>query len=56
MKYAIQIGSSIMIHIPTFIMTSSVFQKLKEGDTQTHRGGYTDTQTAWSLNKPSFIL
>jgi hypothetical protein len=37
MKYAIETGSGVMIHIPSFIKIGSGIQKLKWGDSQTHR-------------------
>jgi hypothetical protein len=40
MKYAVEMGSGTMLHIPSFIKIGSVIQKLMEGgeltDTQTH--------------------
>jgi hypothetical protein len=39
MKYAIEMGSGVMIYIPSFIKIGSGIQKLI--------GGYTDTQTDW---------
>jgi hypothetical protein len=39
MKYAVEVGSGVMIYIPSFIKITSAIQKLM--------GGYTDTQTAW---------
>jgi hypothetical protein len=47
MKYAAEMGSCIMIHIPSFIKIGSGIQKLK--------GEYTDTQTTWRSHKPTFI-
>jgi hypothetical protein len=35
MKYAVEIGSDVMIHIPSVIKTGSGIQKLIRGDTQT---------------------
>jgi hypothetical protein len=40
MKYAVEMGSGIMIYIPNFIEIGSGIQKLI-------REGCTDTQTAW---------
>jgi hypothetical protein len=37
MKYAVEMGSGVMIYKPSFIKTCSAIQKLI--------GGYTDTQT-----------
>jgi hypothetical protein len=37
MKYAVEVGSGIMIHIQTLIKTGSAIQKLIKGDTQRHR-------------------
>jgi hypothetical protein len=37
MKYAIEMGSGAMIHIPTFIKISSGIQKVIGRDTKTHR-------------------
>jgi hypothetical protein len=37
MKYAVEMGSGVMIYIPSFIKINSGIQKLI--------GGYTDTQT-----------
>jgi hypothetical protein len=39
MKYAIEMGSGVMIYIPSFIKIGSNIQK------SVGRGGYTDTQT-----------
>jgi hypothetical protein len=39
MEYAVEMGSSAMIYIPSFIKTGSGIRKLIRG--------YTDTQTAW---------
>jgi hypothetical protein len=36
-KYAVEMGSSATIYIPSFIKTDSGIQKLIAGDTQTHR-------------------
>jgi hypothetical protein len=35
MKYAVEMGSSAMVYIPSFIKTGSGIQKLIRGDTQT---------------------
>jgi hypothetical protein len=48
MKYAIEMGSSAMIYIPSFIKTGSGIQKLM--------GGIINTQRAWLHNKPTFIF
>jgi hypothetical protein len=40
MKYAVEMGSSAMIHIPSFIKIGSGAQKLIGR-------GHTDTETAW---------
>jgi hypothetical protein len=37
MKYTIEIGSGVMIHILSFMKTGSSIQKLIAGDTRTHR-------------------
>jgi hypothetical protein len=37
MKYAIEMGSSAMIYIQSFMKIGSGIQKLMGGDTQTHR-------------------
>jgi hypothetical protein len=37
MKYAVEMGSGVMIYIPSFIKTGLGIQKLREA-------GYTDTQ------------
>jgi hypothetical protein len=37
MKYAVEIGSSAMIYIPSFVKIGSGSQKLIGEDTQTHR-------------------
>jgi hypothetical protein len=37
MKYAVKMGSCVMIHILSFIKTDSGIQKLIRVDTQTHR-------------------
>jgi hypothetical protein len=39
MKYAVEMGSGAIIHIPSFIKIDSDIQKLI--------GGFKDTQTAW---------
>jgi hypothetical protein len=38
MKYAVEMGSGVMIYIPVFIKTGSSIQKVT--------GGFTDTRTA----------
>jgi hypothetical protein len=48
MKYSVEMGSCVMIYIPSFIKIGSGIQKVM--------GGYLDTQTAWRLHKPSFIF
>jgi hypothetical protein len=48
MKYADEIGSGAMIHIPSFIKTGSGAQKLTGEDTC--------TQTVWLSHKPIFIF
>jgi hypothetical protein len=45
MKYAVEMASSAMICIPSFIDVGSGIQKLMGGDTQTHR--HADTHRAW---------
>jgi hypothetical protein len=47
MKYAVEMGSGVMIYISTFIKTGSGIQKFMG------EGGYTDTQTAWKPRKPA---
>jgi hypothetical protein len=47
MKYAVQMGSDAMIHIPSFIRIGSGIQKLIGG---AHR------HTAWRSHKPTFIF
>jgi hypothetical protein len=37
MKYAVEMGSGVMIYIPSFIKIGSGIHKLIRGDTQTHR-------------------
>jgi hypothetical protein len=46
MNYAAEMGSGVMIYIPSFIEIVSGVQKLMVG-------GYTDTQTAWRSHKPT---
>jgi hypothetical protein len=36
MKYAVEMDSGAMIHIPSFIKIDSGIQRLMSGDTQTH--------------------
>jgi hypothetical protein len=50
MKCAVQMGSGAVIHIPSYRNIGSGIQKLMG------RGGFTDTQTAWRLYKPTFIF
>jgi hypothetical protein len=45
MKYAVEMGSDAMIYIPRFI---DWFRHSK-----VNRGRFTDTQTAWTLHKPT---
>jgi hypothetical protein len=47
MKYAIAAGSGAVICIPSYIKIGSGIQRFK--------GGFIDTQTAWSSHKPTFI-
>jgi hypothetical protein len=37
MKQAVEMGSSVMIHIPSFIKMCLVILKLIKGNTRTHR-------------------
>jgi hypothetical protein len=37
MKYAVEMGSSAMIYIPSFIKIGSAIQRLMGGGTQAHR-------------------
>jgi hypothetical protein len=37
MKYAVEMGSGVMIYMPSFIKTVSGVQKFRGGDTQTER-------------------
>jgi hypothetical protein len=46
--YAVEMGSRAMIYIPSLIKIDSGIQKLM-------RKGFTDTQTVWSSQKPTFI-
>jgi hypothetical protein len=46
MKYAVEMGSGAVIHIPSFIKIGSAIQKLREE--------YKDTQRAWRSHKPIF--
>jgi hypothetical protein len=48
MKYAFDMGSGVMMHIPNFIEIGSGILKLI--------GRYTDTQTGWRWHKPNFIF
>jgi hypothetical protein len=50
MKYAVWMGSNVMIYIPYFIKTGSGIRKLMD------RGRFTDTQTAWRLHKPTSTI
>jgi hypothetical protein len=52
MKYAVEMGSCVMMYIPSFIKTGSSIQKLIGGNSQTQ----THTQRAWRLHKPTFIF
>jgi hypothetical protein len=36
MKYAVELGSGVMVYIPNFIKIGLGIQKLIVGDTQTH--------------------
>jgi hypothetical protein len=36
-KYAFEIGSGVMIYVPSFIKIGSGIQKVTMGDSQTHR-------------------
>jgi hypothetical protein len=46
MKYAVEIGSGVMIYIPRFVKIGLGIQKLLGGD----------SLTAWSSHKPTFIF
>jgi hypothetical protein len=48
MKCAVQMGSGVMIYIPSFIKMGSDLQKLMEWDT--------NSQTASRLHKPTFTF
>jgi hypothetical protein len=48
MKYAVEMGSGIMLYIPSFIKIGSGIRKLM--------GGGTQTQTAWRSHKPTYIF
>jgi hypothetical protein len=50
MKYAFEMGSDAMMHIPSFIEIGSAIQKLIGG---IHTP--TDTQTAWRSRKPTLF-
>jgi hypothetical protein len=47
MKYALEMGSSVMMYIPSVIKIASGIQKFKGGR------GHTDTQTGWKSCKPT---
>jgi hypothetical protein len=47
MKYAAEMGSGAMLHIPSFIKTGSGIQKLTGGNSETN------TQTALRSRKPT---
>jgi hypothetical protein len=47
MKYAVEMGSDVMIYIPSFINIRSGIQKLM---------GDTHTQTGWRSHMPTFIF
>jgi hypothetical protein len=49
MKYAVEMGSDAVIHIPTFTRIGSGIQKL-------FGRGNTDTQTGWRSHKPNFYF
>jgi hypothetical protein len=51
MKYAIEMGLGAMKYIPIFIKISSGIQEVDWGG-----GRFTDTQTAWKCQKPSFTF
>jgi hypothetical protein len=51
MKYAVEMGSGLMIYIPSFIEICSGIQKLI-GGIHSHR----DLQTGRRLHKPTFIF
>jgi hypothetical protein len=46
MKYAVEMGSGAMLHIPSFVKIGSGIQKLIG----------LDTQTAWKSHKLTFIF
>jgi hypothetical protein len=48
MKYAVEMGSDAMMYIPSYIKICSGIQKLI--------AGFTDTQTAQRLHKPTFVF
>jgi hypothetical protein len=50
MNYALEMGSGIIIYIPSFIKIGSAIQKLIGG------GGCIDTQTARQSHKYTFIF
>jgi hypothetical protein len=50
MKYAVGMGSSVIVYIPNFTRIVSGIQKL------TGEGAYTDTQKAWRLQRFTFIF
>jgi hypothetical protein len=45
MKYAGEMGSGVIIYIPSFIKIGSGIQKIIVG-------GFTDTQTTWRWHNP----
>jgi hypothetical protein len=47
MKYAVEMGSSAMIYVASFVNIGSGIQKLIRGNQR---------QTAWKSHKPTFIL
>jgi hypothetical protein len=48
MKYAVEIGSSAMVYIPSFIKIGPSIQKLIRGICR-----YTDIQKVWRSHKPT---
>jgi hypothetical protein len=49
MKYAVEMGSRVMIYIPSFVKIGSAVQKLMVGYTQTHNMGIAEAYlTSWS--------
>jgi hypothetical protein len=49
MKYAVEMGTGVMIYIPSFTKIGSAIQKLMGG-------GHSQTQTAWRWRKPTLIF